>query len=299
MSRIGTDGAVGRLAGRFGVRAFVVAVAAVVVGAGLGGCNQRTNEIVEENRALKDRNAVLQQENETLQAANTALQAAVDSRDATLKEFHAFIEKLKSENANLASSMSDFETRLAGINFGQLDPATDQALQNLAAQYPDLISYDANRGVVRFSSDLTFASGSDQVTDAGRNSLAALAKILAGGPASAYDVRVVGHTDSQKVRQVPGRSFKDNWELSAFRSISVMREITKMGVVDERVEIAGRGQWMPQVANSASGNTPQNRRVELFLVRGNGTAQARANTPSSSPSPAPSPAKASAEDIMK
>ncbi|MBX3357944.1 MAG: OmpA family protein [Phycisphaeraceae bacterium] len=295
MSRIGTDGAVGRLAGFFGVRTLVVAVATVVVGGGLGGCNQRTNEIVEENRALKDRNGVLQQENETLQAANASLQAAVDSRDTTLNEFRAFIEKLKRENANLAASMADFDSRLAGIKFGQLDAATDQALQNLAAQYPDLISYDANRGVVRFSSDLTFASGSDQVTDAGRNSLQALAKILASGPAAAYDVRVVGHTDSQRVRQVPGRSFKDNWELSAFRSISVMREITKMGVVNERVEIAGRGEWMPQVANSASGNTPQNRRVELFLVRGNGTAQARAN-PSS---PAPSPAKASAEDIMK
>ena len=45
-----------------------------------------------------------------------------------------------------------------------LDPATDQALRDLAAQYPDLVVYDPDRGMIRFTSDLTFGSGSAEVT---------------------------------------------------------------------------------------------------------------------------------------
>jgi chemotaxis protein MotB len=153
------------------------------------------------------------------------------------------------------------------MRFGDLDPATDSALQALAAQYPELFVYDSETGMLRFKSDLTFDSGSDVVKSEARSALGQLATIL-NGPAAQYDIRVVGHTDAQRVRQVAGRRFKDNLELSAFRSISVRNVLVGAGVAATRVEFAGRGEFDPIVPNTAgSGNTQENRRVEMFLVR--------------------------------
>jgi chemotaxis protein MotB len=278
-------------AGRW-ARAGLAAAVAGAVALGMGGCNTNANNLVEANRALTDQNQSLIAENETLRSANASLQQAVEARDRSLSDFRAMIERLRGENSSLASQFDEFQDRLRNIKFGQLDPVTDRALKDLAAQYPDLITYDENRGMVRFTSDLTFASGSDEVTTAGRQSLEALGRILSSPAAQGYDIKIVGHTDSQRVRQLPGRKFSDNWELSAFRSISVMREFTKMGVAPERLEVAGRGEWMPAVANVGKGNTPQNRRVEIFLVKGAGWKPSAA--------PRSTPAKANVdEDLMK
>src|SRR5262249_32441922 len=147
-------------------------------------------------------------------------------------------------------------------------------------------------------SDLTFASGSDEVTEAGRRSLDAFGKILTGSSALGYDIKVLGHTDSQRVTAKPGRPFKNNWELSAFRAISVMNEFTKIGVQPERGEVAGRGEYKPAVQNTAKGNTPQNRRVEIFLVKGAGFHPSTTNT-ATTPSKSPKKANASEDDLMK
>src|SRR5262249_1366978 len=118
-----------------------------------------------------------------------------------------------------------------------------------------------------------------------------------GPSAQGYDIKIIGHTDTQVVRQLKGRDFKDNWELSAFRSISVMHEFTHMGVQPERIEIAGRGEFQPAVANLAKGNTPQNRRVEIFLVRGSGFHPPTNTAPT--PTKAPAKAQANEDDMMK
>src|SRR6185295_1744187 len=98
-------------------------------------------------RALTDQNQSLSAENETLRSANASLQQAVENRDRTMSDFRAMIERLKDENGQLTGQMASFDERLRGIKFGQLDPATDKALKDLAAQYPNLITYDENRGM--------------------------------------------------------------------------------------------------------------------------------------------------------
>ncbi|HYE03792.1 MAG TPA: OmpA family protein [Phycisphaerales bacterium] len=278
----------------------VAGVVMMLAGASLGGCNNRMNELEENNRALTDRNQALQGEIETLRAAGADLQAAVDSRDRALAEMRALSGELQDENSRLQDELGRLGGRLENIKFGRLDEATDRALRDLASQYPDLVMYDADRGMVRFTSDLTFASGSTQVTDQGRRSLDALAKILASGPAMAYDVRIVGHTDSQRISRAETRQHSPtNWHLSVNRSIAVMDELAKMGVGAERIEVAGRGEFQPVVANAGRGNTPQNRRVEIYLVRPSGPrTPAPAARDEGPAAPAPTPARRE-EDMVK
>ncbi len=213
----------------------------------------------------------------------------------------ALRDQLMAENQMLRDQLKRFGSDLENIKFSALDAATDAALQELAAQYPDLLEYDSARGMIRFKSDVTFASGSDEVSDAGKRSIDALAKILTATAGSGYDVRVVGHTDSQRMSAPTAQRHRTNWHLSTHRAISVGRELVNMGVNQGRLEAAGRGEFDPLVPNSGNGNTPRNRRVEVFLVRG-ANKQGGANAPIEVPnsgSVAPAGGTRRNEDIMK
>lgn len=269
----------------------VVALGATV----LGGCNAGTNNLVEANRALTDRNAALTAQNESLNTLNQQLQSELTRRNQMFEEQARLLADLRGGRAGLEAQLAALDAKFAGLRFGDLDPTTDSALRELAAQYSDILEYDSARGMLRFKSDLTFASGSDALNESVKGALTKLGQIL-NSAARNYEVRVVGHTDTQRVRQLPGRNFKNNIELSAFRSISVRNFLVDSGVAPQRFEIAGRGEFDPLVSNSSSGNTPQNRRVEIFLGR-QMTGSAVTTVPDSmTDAPTRQPAR---EEIMK
>jgi len=249
----------------------------VLLGLGAGGCvrQDEVGRLMENNRTLTARNQELLEQIRGLQATIADLQARLSASESGLGSAAGGQQALRDEIARLKKQLAEMESRLAGIQFGPLDASTDAALAQLAAQYPDLIEYDASRGLIRFKSDITFASGSFELTGAGQQAVAALGRILGSLPsAQQYDVVVVGHTDTQRVRQVAGRRFVDNDELSAFRAISVSRAMSSGGVDKRRVMFSGFGESRPAVANTGTGNTPANRRVEVFLTRSLPTGQA-------------------------
>lgn len=287
------------------IRALVLVCGLGVAGVGLGGCNSSNTALMEANRALQDRNTTLTAENESLSNLVQQLQGAVASRDRALSDAQSLISTLQSGKGGLESQLAGMQDRLNNLNFGSLnvtsalDPTTDQALRDLAAQHSDLLEYDSQRGVLRFKSDVTFDSGSDVVRAEARSTLAQLAGIL-NGAASGYDIRVVGHTDSQRLRPATVQKHTTNLRLSADRAISVRNELVRNGVSAPRFEIGGRGEFDPMVPNTRSGNTPQNRRVEIYLVKSTGKIGVTAADGMDAAAPEAAPARsAPVEDIMK
>jgi chemotaxis protein MotB len=198
--------------------------------------------------------------------------------------------KLRAANDDLSRKLAELNEKLTAIDFkgGQLDAATDAALQELARQFPDVLTYDSARGMLKFTSDVTFASGDFSLTDAGRRAVREFAKIIDTNPSAAqYDILVAGHTDTQRVRLTGDRPFRNNAELSAFRALSVREEMIGAGVNPWRVGAAAFGETRPATQNAANGNTPQNRRVEVYLTKGNYnglTAKPVASAPAGTPS---------------
>lgn len=285
-------------------------------GMGLGGCAGSNSALLEANRALQDRNNELAQRSDSLTRLNQELQRALQERDGLLSQANMTINDLRNGSGASQAELDALRNQIAGLKFGDisiaLDPETDRLLKELAAQYPDLLEYDAARGLVRFKSDLTFDSGSDAVKSSARPSIEALARILSGAAAQ-YDVRVVGHTDSQRLSSGTAARHTTNIRLSADRAISVRNVLASTGVDRNRIEIGGWGEFNPRVPNSGNGNTPENRRVEIYLVRPmgsripvnaapEGSLPPRGSAaPSRSAAPAPSrPASQPAsEEIMK
>jgi chemotaxis protein MotB len=237
------------------------------VAGNMGGCASNS-ELLDSSRALQERNTQLVAENQSLRTALDAAQSELGGLRKANADIRALADQLLSENARLKDLLARYDSEFQNLKFAALDTETDAALRELAAQYPDLIEYDAARGLLRFKSDFTFGSGSDVVSSSGKSSIDALARILNSPAAQNYDIRIIGHTDSQRISANTARNHPTNWHLSTHRAISVGRELQTMGIDPTRIEAAGRGEYDPLVPNTGSGNTPQNRRVDIYIVRG-------------------------------
>jgi chemotaxis protein MotB len=78
-------------------------------------------------------------------------------------------------------------------------------------------------------------------------------------------IRVDGHTD--KVPLSGTGEYKDNWELSQARALSVVRYMTDgLGFPGSRLAAAGFGEFHPIAVGDSPKALAQNRRIELKLT---------------------------------
>jgi chemotaxis protein MotB len=252
----------------------------------LGGCVSQGDwdNLYATNRSLKDALTRAEQERDQYRNSLDLIREQLAREQQASTDLRNQVNSLRGMLEQAGVNLAGLQSQLDNANFTALDPETDSLLRELADKYPDLIIYDADSGRLRFASDLTFDSGSDVVKDSARASLRALAQILTtSSAASAYDIHVVGHTDSQRISAgTTGRRHPTNMHLSCHRAISVRGELASMGVSPGKMEAAGWGEFRPLVANTSSGNTPQNRRVEIYLTRPKGGSGAMGSAPSPS-----------------
>jgi chemotaxis protein MotB len=76
------------------------------------------------------------------------------------------------------------------------------------------------------------------------------------------EIDVVGHTDSDPIKK---SKWKDNWELSAQRALTVLRYLTERGTRQETIRAVGAGESRPIASNSTSSGKAKNRRVEIVV----------------------------------
>lgn len=250
----------------------VLVLAACSSALGLGGCvSQREyDRLVDTNRSLTATNADLMAQLDDRNRLISALRGESGSASDSIAGLSDANNALRAQLAAAQERIRQFEDDLASMSLTRLDPVTDSALRQLADRYPGLVSYDSDRGMLRFASDLTFDSGSAVVRSEANDSLRALAGILNSADAMNYDARVVGHTDSQRISATTAQRHPTNMHLSAHRAIAVRDALISLGVAPGRMEAAGWGEFRPAVPNTPTGNTPQNRRVEIYIVRGSG-----------------------------
>lgn len=237
------------------------------------GCASQAeiDRLNEANRALTDQNTRLGTDLEGARAEINRLAGGIGGKEGAFAQLRQNLADAIAQRDKAIADLQAFGNKLGNIQFAAVDADTDRALTALADQYPDLITYDRASGMLRVSSDLTFDSGRADVKPAAKPALQALARILNSGAAQQYDVYIEGHTDSQKISANTAREHKTNRHLSAHRAIAVLDELRGLGVAPQKMMAAGWGEFRPAVPNTPSGNTPANRRVEIFLVKSRGT----------------------------
>jgi chemotaxis protein MotB len=117
--------------------------------------------------------------------------------------------------------------------------------------------------VIKLPASLLFKSGSATIeNDDAILFLKRIALIIQELP-NEIEVSVQGHTDNQG----PGRRsiYKDNWELSTARAISVLHELLLDGVDPTRISAAGYAEFKPLATNATALGREKNRRVEIHF----------------------------------
>lgn len=79
---------------------------------------------------------------------------------------------------------------------------------------------------------------------------------------SGRQLDVVGHTDTDPIAK---SKWKDNWELSAQRALSVVRYVIERGIQKDKIRAVGRGESQPVAPNTTAGGKAKNRRVEIVV----------------------------------
>jgi chemotaxis protein MotB len=210
---------------------------------------------------------------------------------ALLKNFQDQLALKDSEIAELNRRYADAIAR-AGTGGPALSPQLTNELNAFANANPDLVDFDSARGIVKFKSDVTFATGEAILQPKAKDVISRFSQILNSGGASSYELLVAGHTDNTRVSnpRTIQAGHKDNWYLSSHRAISVGEELMSHQVNSQRLGVVGYADQRPIASNTSESGRAQNRRVEVLIlpttVRGGGSVAGSSPTRSSAPKPA-------------
>ncbi len=81
---------------------------------------------------------------------------------------------------------------------------------------------------------------------------------------SGKQVDVVGHTDTDPIRRTKNL-YKDNWDLSAERALTVLRYLVGKGIGPKNIRGVACGQSRPVASNANAAGKSKNRRVEIVV----------------------------------
>src|SRR6266851_2451736 len=234
------------------------------VGSGAAAAQGKANEISGQLDAEKRLSAralaqveVLNQQIAALRRQLSALEDALDATEKKDKESQARIADLGQRlNVALAQRVQEL-SRYRSDFFGRL--------RAILGNRPD-IRIVGDRFV--FQSEVFFDTGQAVLKPEGRLELDQLASALLDLEKKipgeiAWVLRVDGHTD---VRPISSPQFKNNWELSAARAISVVQYLISQRVAPQRLVAAGFGEFQPIDTEKTEEAYSRNRRIELKLT---------------------------------
>jgi outer membrane protein OmpA-like peptidoglycan-associated protein len=122
-------------------------------------------------------------------------------------------------------------------------------------------------GTIGIRGSVLFDLNSAELRSEGATLLAQMAGPLGSYLTSREEVLMVsGFTDDLQIRGGPFSAYRDNWELSVQRAVTVVRALIEAGLPERALFAAGFGQNHPIAPNDNDGNRAKNRRVEIAPV---------------------------------
>ena len=179
--------------------------------------------------------AALEKKVTDLQAQNEALTKST----AQLTEEKGQLEAKSKQYEELAGSLKE------QIQSGQVE-----------------ISELKGKMTVKLKDKVVFSSGSAALNKQGQAALDAVAKAFQG--LQGKTVIVAGYTDN--VPTGKKGAFKDNWDLSTARAVTVVRYLQSKGLAPQMLGAAGFSEYRPLASNDTAEGKSQNRRIEIALT---------------------------------
>jgi chemotaxis protein MotB len=171
---------------------------------------------------------------ENMQTEKQALADRISQDQQTIDELRRQIEQLN-------------QTPAKATGFGdEYDVKFDAAAGTITVTLPNTILFDSGKATLKNATSKEL----DHILGVLKDKY------------SGKQIDVVGHTDTEPIKK---STWKDNWELSAQRALSVTRYLVDHGIPDKQVEASGCGSSRPIASNSTADGKTKNRRVEIVV----------------------------------
>jgi chemotaxis protein MotB len=238
----------------------------------LTGCTALTGvdyqALKSQNQALAERNRAQAAELENLQVhtRNTEDQLMRAEQDLALLDEQRGLDR--QQLANYQTERDRLHEQFQGLmdHRSKVPPSVSGRLAEISAKYPSL-RFDPKTGISKLDTDILFDVGTADLKPGAEQVLGELAGVLKSNEARDLKIMVVGHTDDQPIGRKPARDkFHDNFQLSTDRALAVSSMLSKFGVADSRMGVAGFGASQPVAPNLSAKDRQKNRRVELFVL---------------------------------
>lgn len=123
------------------------------------------------------------------------------------------------------------------------------------------VEQDEDKVIVTVGAGGAFASGSADLTP---EAIEIMQRIAGVNAENDSEITVSGHTDD--VPLIFGSRYRDNWDLAAARSASVVQSLSADGVIsDTRLEAISYGESRPVDSNDTAVGRAKNRRIEIEI----------------------------------
>jgi chemotaxis protein MotB len=214
--------------------------------------------------------ALLNQQTASLRSQLDSLQGLLDDAEAKDAAAQVQIENLGSNlNAALARVAAEQKARadLEAEKRKNLESYRSEFFGQMRAILGEREGVQVVGDRFVFPSEVLFAPGSATLGPEGQAQVARVAAVIREiadqiPPDINWILRVDGHTDKTPVS--PTSPFRDNWELSEARALSVVRYMAEVqGFPPDRLAATGFGEYQPIEAGDSPEALARNRRIEL------------------------------------
>ena len=123
------------------------------------------------------------------------------------------------------------------------------------------VDREDDKVIITVGSAGAFKSGSAELTNKARD---IMSKIAEQNKKGRSEILVMGHTDN--VPLTFGSNYRDNWDLAAARSASVVQQLSRNATLDpKRMKAISYGETRPVESNDTSQGRAKNRRIEIEI----------------------------------
>tara|TARA_B100001093_G_scaffold69584_2_gene60134 strand:- start:1292 stop:2152 length:861 start_codon:yes stop_codon:yes gene_type:complete len=229
----------------------------------LNSATVKLNDCLDEAANAKAQMTALMEQNAFLKKQSEGFQTTIDGftqlSSKGAENLEKTLESLSEANVKI-NNLRDAVNRRDSVNL-----ALVQSLKGVLGNMNDEdIQINVEKGVVfvSISDKLLFRSGSYKVSNAAKEVLGKVAKVVNNQPD--FEFMVEGHTDNVPYRKEP---LMDNWDLSVKRATSVVRILEDdFGVSPSRMTAAGRSSYVPLESNTTAENRAKNRRTRIVVL---------------------------------
>jgi chemotaxis protein MotB len=214
----------------------------------LGECKRQFTEVSGKVDGLNRMVATCQTEKQGTQDKHKQVESMMASMESNLQATRAELEDLRKQRAEAEKRLQTFKDLTAKF-------------QKMIASGQVQVKFRNGVMLVAMPSEVLFPSAGADLSEPGKMSVMEVGVILKNLPDRQF--MVVGHTDSLPIKSTV---YKDNWDLSTARALTVTKFLVSAGLDAKRLIAAGHGEHDPAASNKSKDGREKNRRIEIILM---------------------------------